>query len=459
MESFTTKGLIGQLKAVAEQHPDTRRGNNLIYPMKDAVLGALSIFFMQSPSFLAGQRILEETQGRSNAQSLFGLVTIPSDNQIRNLLDEISQEIFHPVFRYCVEGLKEADILDSFRMAEGGTLMGNLVIALDGTGYYSSQKIHCDNCTIKKREKGTDKEKTYYEHSILTPVIVSPQTTEVIPLEPEYILPQDGELKQDCENKAAKRWIEKHGEYYKQYEVTIVGDDLYAHQPLCLTVLGKHYHFILVCKPDSHVYLYQWVEELEEGKDKSTITIKSWDEKEHRHSLSTYHYANHVPIRDSDDALFVNFVEVTIVEEKTGKVLYHNAFITDHQITNETVEAIVTAGRARWNIENGNNNTLKTKGYHFEHSYGHGKKNLSMVLTTLIILAFLFHTMLHFADAAYQRLREILPRQLFFQHIQALTSYLYFDNWDHLFRFMEEGRKKRFAISELTSMLLNPAPG
>jgi len=285
---------------------------------------------------------------------------------------------------------------------------------------------------------------------------VSPNTPDVLPLEPEYIIPQDGEEKQDSEHKAGKRWLALHGEYYSQLGATYVGDDLYGHQPFCEKVLASGGHFILVCKPDSHPYLYQWVADLERGRDKYTISKRVWDENLHTHTIATYTYANHVPLRDSDDTLFVNVVEVTIVDEKTGEKLYHNAFITDHILSEETVAAVVVAGRARWHIENGNNNTLKTKGYHFEHNFGHGKKQLSMILTTLILLAFLFHTILHLTNLAYQRLREVLPRQLFFQHIQALTSYLYFDNWDHLFAFMEEGRKKRFAISSLTAMLKKP---
>ena len=47
-----------------------------------------------------------------------------------------------------------------------------------------------------------------------------------------------------------------------------------------------------------------------------------------------------------------------------GELLYHNAFITQEKITKKTVAQVVTAGRTRWKIENENNNTLKTKGYH-----------------------------------------------------------------------------------------------
>ena len=47
------------------------------------------------------------------------------------------------------------------------------------------------------------------------------------------------------------------------------------------------------------------------------------------------------------------------------------------------------AGRARWKIENETFNTLKNQGYHLEHNYGHGEKNLSVVLALVMMLAFL----------------------------------------------------------------------
>jgi hypothetical protein len=84
-----------------------------------------------------------------------------------------------------------------------------------------------------------------------------------------------------------------------------------------------------------------------------------------------------------------------VVSEETGEVLYHNTFATNHSVTEQTVRDTVTAGRCRWKIENEGNNVLKNQGYHFEHNFGHGEKNLSMVLLSLLLLAFLCHTVLH----------------------------------------------------------------
>jgi hypothetical protein len=146
-----------------------------------------------------------------------------------------------------------------------------------------------------------------------------------------------------------------------------------------------------------------------------------------------------VPLRDSDDALLVNWCELTTTTE-SGQVVYTNAWATSHLITDDTIGSLVTAGRSRWKIENENNNVLKTKGYHFEHNYGHGQQHLSALLASLILLAYLIHTVLDWMDERYRTVRAILPsRRTFFEHLRALLQYLPFDNWDQLMSFMLQG--------------------
>ena len=137
------------------------------------------------------------------------------------------------------------------------------------------------------------------------------------------------------------------------------------------------------------------------------------------------------------EGLEVNWCEVTVIRESDSQRLYHNAFVTSHIIDQHSVANIVTAARARWKSENENHNVLKTKGYHLEHNFGHGQQHLAMTLLTLNLLAFLFHTVLHLVDTAYQRIREKRgTRKGFFQDIQTLTKYLLFDSWQHLIDFM-----------------------
>jgi hypothetical protein len=104
---------------------------------------------------------------------------------------------------------------------------------------------------------------------------------------------------------------------------------------------------------------------------------------------------------------------------------------------------LAEVGRTRWKIENENNNTLKTKGYHLEHNFGHGQQDLANVLTTLNMLAFLLHTVQEIMEPAYQCLRHALgARKTFFDDLRALTRYILFESWDDLFAFMEDGLER-----------------
>ena len=165
--------------------------------MKDAALSAFSVFFTQSPSFLSYQKTMAARKGRSNASSLFGVHQIPSDNQIRSLLDGVEPKYLFPVFEEILRVLLRSGKLSEFRSFED-----NLLMALDGTEYFSSKNIHCSHCSTQVLKGGM----TRYFHTAVTPVIVCPGQNQVIPLIPEFIVPQDGHLKQDCEISAAKRW-------------------------------------------------------------------------------------------------------------------------------------------------------------------------------------------------------------------------------------------------------------
>ena len=88
--SFDT--IVEFFRQQLESLPDKRTGKNSRYGMEEAALSAFSVFFTQSPSFLAYQRTMEQTKGRSNAQSLFGVHKIPSDNHIRDLLSRVAKE-------------------------------------------------------------------------------------------------------------------------------------------------------------------------------------------------------------------------------------------------------------------------------------------------------------------------------------------------------------------------------
>jgi hypothetical protein len=437
MDKLTYENMIAMLHRQFEGLPDYRTGNNTQYRIADGALGAFGAFFTQCPSFLAYQRNLKRTKGNSNAESLFGIETIPSDNHIRNLLDPLEPSLVFPLFREIFRGLESHGELAKMRSHQE-----RLLLSFDGTQYFSSQQIHCSNCS----ERTLANEETLYHHQVITPVVVQPENSNVIALEPEFIVPQDGHEKQDCERTAIKRWLKKHGSFYAEHQCTALGDDLYCCQPICEQFMDAGFEFTFVCKPDSHEILYEWIEYLERTGEVEHLTLRHWNGR--YAERWEYRFVNDVPIRGGEDALEVNWCEITITRKDNGRQLYHNSFATSHKITKANVVAIVQDGRARWKSENENNNVLKTKGYHLEHNFGHGQQFLASFLLTLNLLAFLFHTVFGLLDERYQLIRkELGPRKTFFNDMRALLRYMIFEDWSHLLGFMMEGLELEFDTS------------
>jgi len=418
--------MLGFFRQSLEGVPEHRKGRNIQYRIVDAGLGAFSVFFMQSPSFLAHQRDMQRKKGQNNAQGLFGVERIPSDGQIRNLLDPVDVTQLHEPFWEIYHRLDDGGFLDAY-----GGVDGTRLISLDGSQYFSSQEIHCPNCRVMLRA-----ENTYYSHLVLLAVVGAPEQEQVVCLDPEFMTPQDGYEKQDCEQQAIKRWVKRNARHFEPWQVTILADDLHCHQPLAEQLLKHEMHFILTCKTESHQALYEELALLErvEGAVSTTI-VRQWNGRYYERWV--YRWAEHLPLRGDAKTLLVSWCELTISNEATAEQLYHSAWATDFPLNEQRVAEVAASGRSRWKVENEGFNVLKNRGYNFEHNYGHGQQYLSMVLLTLLILAFLFHTVLDLSCPMYQAVRhELVARRTFFNDLRALTRYLYFESWQRLLTFM-----------------------
>src|SRR5262249_41158113 len=412
------------------QLPDHRKqGPNTQDTIPDAALGAFGIFFTQSASFLEYQRRLHHPQGRNNVRTLLGVEQIPCDHQVRTLLGPLAPSHLDPVFVEVFAGLEQHRMLTHFRV-----LGAPLLVALDGTTYFSSKTIHCANCLTRQLTNG----QTLYYHAAITPVIVCPGQAQVLALPPEYIMPQDGQAKQDCARAAGKRWLRKHAAQVAPHGVTLLGDDLYSTQPFWALALQEGYNFILTCKPDSHPKFYERVALWQATDALAACEAQHWTGR--FTEVTQVRYLNDVLLRSGDAALSVNWGDLTVLNATTGEQLYANRWITNHRLTAANGVRVAQAGRGRWKIENENNNVLKTKGYHLEHNFGHGQQYLAAFLLSLNLLAFLFHTVLEWSDQQYAVRRRVLARrQTFFQDIQALMRSMVFDSWDHFMAFMIRG--------------------
>jgi hypothetical protein len=145
---------------------------------------------------------------------------------------------------------------------------------------------------------------------------------------------------------------------------------------------------------------------------------------------------NGVPLRDGKDALAVNWLEIEIVDA-AGAVTYRNSFITDLPVNRKTVPRRAACGRARWKIENGSFNVMKTQGYNLEDNFGHGKQNLAAPLVTLNLLAFAFHTVCDLAEDPWRLARSRAgSRTRFFTRLAAITEFLIFNSWVELMEIL-----------------------
>jgi hypothetical protein len=334
------------------------------------------------------------------------------------MLDPASPDLLHPVFAAAVDQIRRLDGgLEVFRRLDGRVL-----IALDGTAYHGSRKIHCQHCSTRLRGKGAIE----YYPSMLTATLVAPGHDKVMPLEPAFIVPQDGAQKQDCETTAAKRWLAAHGRCYAALDAVYLGDDLFSRQPLCQAVLDVGGHFLFVCKPSSHPLIEDYLS----GIDLPVVepTLRRGKQR----VVHRYRWLQDVPLRDGKNALRVNWFAIEIVNAK-GETTYRNSFVTDLPVDADTVVERAACGRARWKIENETFNVLKTNGYHLEHSFGHGKHNLAAILVSLNLLAFAIHTVCDIGDDLWRAARAKLgPRTNFFSKLAAITTYLIFPSWDDL---------------------------
>lgn len=423
-------GFAGLLKTIASRIKlieDNRQQAKVDYGMHDCLMSAFAMMYLQDPSILAFQRRIQDRIQRNNLNTIFRVHNIPKDSQLRNILDGLPSEALSPIFADFLRDLQRGKHLAKYRLLDGKYL-----IPIDGSEYFSSEKIHCPHCLHKKPKKGNIR----YYHQILQAAIVHPNQRQVLALAPEPIQNTDGSAKQDCELNAAKRLINKIRTAHPKLSIIIGGDDLYSKQPFIDELKTANMSFILVAKPSDHTTLFEWVHELFGLKAGGHLTLT--DSKGRMHK---YRWVNDVPLNGSKDADQVNFFDYCLINGK--KTTYRNSWVTDIPIDENNIVTLVKGGRARWKIENETFNTLKNQGYHLEHNFGHGHHNLSMIFFMINLLAFYVHQILDLTDPFYQKVRytKFTSRKEFWNQLRCTIRILIFPHWQGLLQFIWDPEK------------------
>ncbi len=398
--------------------PDGRQ-RDIKYTMHDCMMSGFAMMFYQDSSLLQFQRRLQQAIHKNNLTTLFTVKSIPKDSQMRSIIDEVQSQELEPIFEDFFKPLQRGKYLASYRVFDK-----YYIISMDGSGYFSSDKICCPGC-LQKKKKG----KVSYEHQIVQGALMHPSKRQVIPLAPEEVSNTDGTQKQDCESNAGKRLLQKIRKAHPKLPIIIVGDSLYSKQPFIEELKAKGMRYVLVAKEEDHKILIEWVNEQRQLGEVSRLEAKDERGRVHR-----YEWINEMPLNGNKETIFVNYFEYWIINDE-GKVTYHNSWVTDFKVEQDNVSKLVRIGRCRWKIENEVFNTLKNQGYHIEHNYGHGKKHLSLNFFLLNLLAFFMHQIFELADKLYQQCRkELGSKKELWNNLRSVIRMLIFPDWQTLLR-------------------------
>lgn len=355
----------------------TNRPINATYTMPNILMCGFALFSLKDSSLL---KFISSLKDRAtNLTNIFHITQTPSDTALRTILDEIPTGLIKSAFTFFIQLLDKEGVLKDYKY------LGRLLIPLDGTQYFKSNEIHCENCLTKEHQNGT----VTYHHNAVGACIVHPEHKEVFPIGIEDIAKQDGQTKNDCETNAAKRLIPQIINAVPKTPLLLGGDAIYANGPMIRLIKdleithGAPINFIFSVQPLSHEYLFlQFNRLLQAGEVKSFTTTSGSKQYVTK-------YANGLILNGANHDILVNFLyfEEHDLKKGTCKVF---TWITDITITLDNHVKLVKAGRARWKIENETFNTLKNQGYQFEHNFGHGKKYLAANFSVLMLLAFLF---------------------------------------------------------------------
>ena len=168
-KTLSAPGLLKEVRACFDRIEDPIRGLN-----QTDCLG-LAVFGMKYPSLLKFDEAAHYNEAvLSNLATLYGVGRVPSDTAMRERLDEVDPRQLRHCFTKLFQLLQRGKELEEYTY-----LNGHYVLSIDGTGYFSSDKVHCQNCCEKHRRDGT----TTYYHQMLGAVLV--RRKEVFPFAPD----------------------------------------------------------------------------------------------------------------------------------------------------------------------------------------------------------------------------------------------------------------------------------
>jgi len=431
---LSADALIRTVRDSFEQVGEIRKGKAQI-PMEDALTAAFAMFSLKDPSLLQFDK--RRVEQPTNLKTIYKLATIPCDTQMRTILDLVPPDELRSSHNTVFNALQRGKALEKMRYLEEGYLL-----PMDGTGYFSSEKLFSDQCLQKKTSGG----KTAYYLQAVGAAIVHPERKEVIPLIPEIISQQDGATKNDYELNASRRFLRQFKAEHPHLDIVVTHDAISPNGPYIRFIQDLGYHFIFCVKESDHAHLFTQFDQARRRGEGDELIL---EDPHHRDRFHYFHWVNGLPINASHKDVRVNLLEYWQV---TGDQKIRFTWVTDIAITKANVHRIMRAGRARWKIENETFNTLKNQGYNFEHNYGLGKQYLSMVFVKIMMLAFLVDQAQQLCCSLFQAvLKKTGSQKSLWEQMRSLFHCFKLESMEMLYRAILHGFELHEPVIRLDS--------
>jgi hypothetical protein len=182
---------------------DSRRPERVDYSLHDTLMSGFAMMFFQHPNLLEFQRKMKQRRTRCNLETMFGVHDVPSDTQMRDILDGVPVELIRALLPALFEKIRRAGWAKDFTstLSSGEAQGVYYTLRLDGSDYLHATPRQCPACVQRQDSTG----QRHFRPTVVSATRVKVGSHRVLPLAVEEVRNEAGHDKQDGEIKAATR--------------------------------------------------------------------------------------------------------------------------------------------------------------------------------------------------------------------------------------------------------------
>lgn len=351
-------------------------------PRKDNIKYPLSVLIhTQILNFLTFGQAQRRIEKQFHTESFFkNLSRLSETEQLEKIFDaEVLTDTFSKLKVREVEKLRDSMAKRIFRnkVLNSEKVYGYFNVLIDATRF---QKAHYE----------VSPEWLHMTHEGVTTWYLAVEEAKIIGKEmsisigTEMIKNEDGSTKQDCEINAFKRLAEKLKQNYPKLKIRILGDSLYACEPVIKICKKNNWEYLIVLKETRLPSIMEQYLELV-WQDKDNIV---WQEDKEK--IKVYQWVNGI-----DNVRYKTNILEEITYYKTSKEQTRWIWMTNREITRRNVEILARTGRKRSYIENQGFKEQKSGCFNLEHVYSKNYNAIQVIYLLLQIAHMLLQIIEH----------------------------------------------------------------